>query len=164
MVVRRVAPRRGRRAAPPARRRTADDLIRLARIGRLATADRNGQPHVVPVCFAYDDGAVYIPIDEKPKRVAPRRLRRVRNIEVNPQVALVIDHYEENWTRLRFVLISGTAQMIAEGREYGRALVLLRRKYPQYRAMRLENNPVIKISPQRVVGWAATPPAPGGSA
>jgi PPOX class probable F420-dependent enzyme len=147
VVVRRVA----------ARPRTAADLLRRARVGRLATADPQGQPHVVPVCFAFDGAAVYIAIDDKPKRAAPRRLRRVRNIEANPQVALVIDHYEEDWRCLGFVLMTGTAQMIAEGRDYLRALTLLRRKYRQYRAMRLENNPVIKISPRRTVTWAATP-------
>jgi len=147
VVVRRVA----------ARPRTAAGMLRRARVGRLATADPQGQPHVVPVCFAFDGAAVYIAIDDKPKRAAPRRLRRVRNIEANPQVALVIDHYEEDWRRLGFVLMTGTAQMIAEGRDYLRALTLLRRKYRQYRAMRLENNPVIKISPRRTVAWTATP-------
>ena len=135
----------------------AGAMLAAARVGRLATADVNGRPHVVPVCFAFDGRHLYTPIDEKPKRAAPRRLRRLRNIEANPQVALVVDHYEEDWSRLRFVLVSGTAQVIGEGREHEAAVALLRRKYPQYRGMRLEGRPVIKIAPLHVAAWAASP-------
>ncbi|HTD48415.1 MAG TPA: TIGR03668 family PPOX class F420-dependent oxidoreductase [bacterium] len=134
----------------------AGGMLAEARVGRLATADAEGRPHVVPICFVLDGRNLYSAIDEKPKRAAPRRLRRVRNIEANPQVALVVDHYEEDWRRLRFVLISGTARVIAAGQEHARAVALLRQKYPQYRAMRLEERPVIKISPRRVAAWAAS--------
>ena len=88
-------------------------------------------------------------------RVAPRRLRRVRNIEANPRIALVVDHYEEDWRRLRFALVTGTARIIEDGPEHARAIALLREKYPQYRAMRLEDRPVLVISPNDVVTWAA---------
>ncbi|HEX4835035.1 MAG TPA: TIGR03668 family PPOX class F420-dependent oxidoreductase, partial [bacterium] len=127
-----------------------------ARVARLATADRNGRPHVIPVCFAFDEHALVSAIDEKPKRVSPRALRRIRNVEVNPHVALVVDEYDEDWRRLWYALVFGTAKVIGSGeREHAAAIVRLRRKYPQYRAMRLEDRPVLRIIPQRIVGWAA---------
>jgi PPOX class probable F420-dependent enzyme len=131
----------------------AEAMLRGARVGRLATAGRDGQPHVIPVCFVLDEPEIYTPIDEKPKRTAPRRLRRIRNIEANPQVALVVDHYEEDWRRLRYVLVMGTAELLEAGAEHARAIALLREKYPQYRAMRLEECPIIKITPGRIVTW-----------
>jgi len=149
-------PRRLPRGAPPIASH-AQLMLTEARVGRLATADAEGRPHVVPICFAFDGRHLYSAIDRKPKRAAPRRLRRVRNIEANPQVALVVDDYVEDWRRLRFVLISGTARVIARGREHARAIALLREKYPQYRGMRLEERPVIKISPRHVAAWAASP-------
>jgi len=145
-------PRRVPLPIPP----DAGVMLTEARVGRLATADAKGRPHVIPVCFAFDGRHLYTAIDEKPKRAAPRRLRRVRNIEANPQVALVVDHYEEDWGRLRYVLVSGTARVIADGREHAAAIALLREKYPQYRAMRLEGRPVITISPRRVAAWAGS--------
>jgi PPOX class probable F420-dependent enzyme len=130
-------------------------MLREARVGRLATAGTDGQPHVIPVCFVFDGRAIYTPVDEKRKRAAPRGLRRVRNVKANPQVALVVDHYEEDWRRLRYLLVLGTAQLLEAGTEHARAIALLRDKYPQYRAMRLEERPVIKITPGRVVAWEA---------
>ncbi len=135
--------------------REAGVLLRRARVGRLATADRTGAPHVIPVCFAFDGRVIYSAIDEKPKRVSPRRLRRLRNIDVNPRVALVVDEYDEDWGRLRYVLVRGTAEVIDQGPEHARAVAVLRRKYPQYRRMRLEDRPVLRITPRRLVAWAA---------
>lgn len=132
------------------------------RVARLATADAGGKPLVVPVCFACGKDHIYTVLDEKPKRVAASRLRRVRNIQVNPQVCLLVDHYEEDWSRLAYILVEGTAEVLSEdteSAEHAEALRLLRVKYPQYRAMRLEGRPVIKISPQRIIPWKATPPA-----
>jgi PPOX class probable F420-dependent enzyme len=138
------------------RRAAGTPLLRRARIAHLATADRAGRPHVVPVCFACHKDAVYSAIDEKPKRASPRSLRRVRNIEVNPQVSMVVDEYDEDWRRLRYTLITGTAAVIDPGGpEHAEAVRRLRRKYPQYRAMRLEERPVLRITPQRIVVWAA---------
>jgi PPOX class probable F420-dependent enzyme len=124
-------------------------------VGHLATADRTGAPHVIPVCFVFDGRTVYSAIDEKPKRASPRRLRRVRNIVANPRVALVVDEYDEDWRRLRYVLVRGTARILERGAEHARAIVLLRRKYPQYRLMRLEDRPLLRITPRRFVAWAA---------
>ena len=129
--------------------------LREARVARLATADAEGQPHVVPVCFAFDGVALYVVIDDKPKRAAPQRLRRVRNIIANPKVAVIVDHYEEDWRRLRYTLVTGTARVVESGPEQVRAIVLLREKYPQYRTMRLEDKPVLVISPGRTIAWAA---------
>lgn len=130
--------------------------LHRARVGHLATADRCGRPSVVPVCFALDGSGIVIALDEKPKRVRPRQLRRVRNIQENPHVALVVDHYEEDWRRLRYVLVLGTAELLDPGTsEHAAALRRLRRKYPQYRAMRLEERPAVRITPHRVVAWAA---------
>ena len=131
------------------------------RVARLATADARGKPLVVPVCFACGKDAIYSVLDEKPKRVAASRLRRVRNIQANPQVCLLVDHYEEDWSRLAYILVEGIAEVLTEKTErteHAEALRLLRTKYPQYQAMRLEGRPVIKIAPQRVIRWK---PAPG---
>jgi PPOX class probable F420-dependent enzyme len=125
------------------------------RVGRLATADVRGRPHVVPVCFACDGDALYIAIDAKPKRVAPSRLKRLANIRQNPKVALIVDDYSEDWTRLAYLMIQGEAAILESGAEHDRALVLLRAKYPQYRAMSLEERPVIRIGVERAVGWAS---------
>lgn len=127
--------------------------MRSQRVARLATADAGGQPHVVPICYAFDGRAFYTPIDEKPKRAAPRRLRRLANIAANPQVALVIDRYDDDWSLLAYVLVLGTAEVLEGGGEQRRALALLREKYPQYRQMALEERPLIKVTPARLVSW-----------
>lgn len=139
---------------PGVQRPQTDVMLREARVARLATADARGHPHVIPVCFVFDGRSIYTAVDEKPKRASPKHLRRIRNIEANPEVALVVDHYEEDWARLRYVLVSGTAQVIEGGDDHARAVALLHDKYPQYRAMRLEGRPMIKITPRRVVAWA----------
>jgi PPOX class probable F420-dependent enzyme len=128
------------------------------RVGRLATADAEGRPHAVPVCYACDGEAVYIAIDSKPKRVAPSRLKRLANIRQNPKVALVVDDYSEDWTRLAYLMIQGEAAILDSGAEHDRALVLLRAKYPQYRAMSLEERPVIRIGIDRAAEWASAGP------
>ena len=129
-------------------------LIRSARIAHLATADRFGQPHVVPICFAFDGKSFYSPIDEKPKRAAPTNLKRLRNIRENPQVSLVIDHYNEDWSKLCYVLITGTARILQRGESHRRAVTLLRKKYSQYRRMQIDTRPIIVITPKRITFWA----------
>ena len=128
-----------------------------APVGHLATAGENGAPHVIPVCYAFDGAVLYSILDQKPKRTSHTRLRRVKNIQANPQVALVVDHYEDDWQRLGYVLVVGQAALLLPGDEHSIALRLLREKYQQYRDMDLETNPIIKITPQRVVGWGAVP-------
>jgi len=137
---------------------TPDQLafLHTQRVGRLATADRAGRPHVIPVCYACDRATIYIALDAKPKRVAPQRLRRVRNILENPQVALVIDRYRDDWSVLAYVLIQGTATLLPPtDAEHTSAVALLRARYPQYGAMPIEEQPVIAIRPTAVVGWGA---------
>jgi PPOX class probable F420-dependent enzyme len=126
-----------------------------ARVGRLATADSDGRPHVIPVCFAFDGEAIYIVLDQKPKSVELTRLRRVRNILSNPQASLVVDHYDEDWLELRYVLISCRAEVLnGEDGEAARAVAMVREKYRQYREMDLDGNPVIKLIPQRFTAWS----------
>ena len=123
-----------------------------ARIGHLATADRGGAPHVVPVCYALGADAVYIAIDEKPKRRAVP-LKRERNIAENPQAALVVDRYDEDWTRLGWVILRGPAELLEPGPEHANAQALCRARYPQLRAMRIEGLPVIALRIARVASW-----------
>ena len=121
-------------------------FIARRRVAHLATADAAGRPQVVPVCFALSVAAVYIAIDEKPKRVAAARLKRLRNIAENPEVAIVFDRYEEDWRRLGWVMLRGRAEILEPGGgEHAAALALLRARYPQYAAMDLGSMPVIAI-------------------
>jgi PPOX class probable F420-dependent enzyme len=126
------------------------------RVARLATADGDGRPHNVPVCFAYAPGAVYIALDEKPKDVPPARLKRVRNLLENPNVALVADRYAEDWSVLAYVMVRGRAELVEpDTEEHTAAVRLLRGKYHQYERMRIEDNPVVAIRPVRVASWGA---------
>jgi len=128
-----------------------------ARVGHLSTADALGAPHIIPVCYAFDGQAIYSVLDQKPKRTALVRLKRVRNIQANPRVALVVDHYAEDWRRLWYVLVQGEAVVLGVGQEQATAVRLLRRKYQQYQEMDIDQNPVIKIVPNRVISWTSAP-------
>jgi len=131
----------------------ASRLIHSARVAHLATADRHGQPLVIPICFVFDGKEFFSPIDEKPKRTAPRSLKRVRNIIENPQVSLVIDRYEEDWSRLAYVLVTGKARLLFRGEKHREAVRLLRQKYRQYKAMAIHERPMIAITPKRMTAW-----------
>lgn len=136
--------------------RRVREFLRLARIARLATSDQAGVPHNIPLCFWFDEEArFYFVIDQKPKRLTARGLKRMRNIAENPQVALLIDHYEEQWTALAYVLVHGEAEQVEEPGEYMLALRNLRDKYPQYRTMSLsfESNLMVRIEALRVHVW-----------
>ena len=134
---------------------SAARLIRAVPIAHLATADNSGRPHVIPICFVFDGKRFFSPIDEKPKRAPPARLKRLKNIRENPQIALVIDHYDEDWRNLAYVLVFGKAKVLLRGAIYRQAVKLLRRKYPQYRRMAIDQRPMITITPKRVVTWGA---------
>jgi coenzyme F420-0:L-glutamate ligase / coenzyme F420-1:gamma-L-glutamate ligase len=126
------------------------------RVGRLATADGMGKPHAVPVCFALARASVFIALDEKPKDVPVSRLKRVRNILENPEVALIADRYTEAWDLLAFVMVRGRAELLSpDTEEHAAAVRLLRGKYHQYEAMRIEENPVIAIRPESAASWGA---------
>ena len=107
----------------------------------------------MPVCYAFDGALLYTPIDEKPKRVGASELRRVKNLRENPRVSLVVDDYDEDWSKLAFVIVRGRVEIVERGAELSGALALLREKYPQYRTMALEERPLLVIMPERVVGW-----------
>ena len=129
-------------------------FIQSQRVARLATSDADGHPHVVPVCFAFDGARFYIALDEKPKRVEPRHLRRVRNIEARHEAMLLFDRYDDDWSRLAFVQVYGHAGLLMpDAPDHPAALLLLRERYVQYRSMKLEEYPVIVITPGHVVSW-----------
>ena len=131
-------------------------LFAQVRIAHLATADSKAAPHVIPVCFAYDGPCIYSVIDQKPKRSGAMDLKRVRNILTNPRVALVLDHYEEDWSKLWYLLVTGRAELLESGTEHQKAIELLREKYPQYQRMSIENSPVIKIKMTKLIDWSYT--------
>lgn len=134
----------------------ADELdvtLQDVRVGRLATVDERGRPHVVPIVFVFDAGVVYTPIDAKPKSAPPERLQRVRNIEANPNVQVLIDRYSEDWSELGYLQLRGRAELLESGAEHERAIALLEEKYEQYRDMPLAGRPVIKIAVEREVRW-----------
>jgi PPOX class probable F420-dependent enzyme len=133
------------------------------RVGHLATADTHGRPHVVPVCYAVHGGRLYIAIDEKPKRVAPEELRRLRDVRANPWVCLVVDDYDEDWSRLAWLQVRGRAEHVDDPAERSAALAALRARYRQYRAMDLESRPLLGITPTRVISWHASAAAPGAA-
>ena len=130
-------------------------LLRDARVGRLATADAAGRPLVVPVCYAFDGARCYSAVDAKPKQT--RNLRRLRNIADNPRVSLVVDEWDEDWSRLRWVIVEGRAEVLRAGTEFARTIDLLVAKYPQYRTLPLDRagGAVIAITPERVLAWRA---------
>jgi PPOX class probable F420-dependent enzyme len=128
-------------------------FIRAGRVAHLATADGGGQPLVIPICFAFDGKEFFSPIDEKPKQVSPHKLKRLRNIEENSQVSLVIDRYGEDWRKLAYVLVTGQARIILTGQKHRKAVSLLRRKYRQYHSMAIEQRPMIVIKPLSIKVW-----------
>jgi PPOX class probable F420-dependent enzyme len=123
------------------------------RVGRLATADRDAVPHIMPVCFVLSGDALYITIDEKPKRQPDTKLKRLRNIAENPAVAILFDRYDDDWMQLGWVLLHGCAEILDDGAEHDTAQVLLRTRYPQLRPMRIAHHAVIVIRITRSVSW-----------
>jgi PPOX class probable F420-dependent enzyme len=120
-----------------------------ARVARLATADAAGRPHLVPVVFAVDGDEVVSAVDAKPKRTT--RLRRLANVRENPRVALLADHYEEDWDALWWVRADGRARVLERDE---RALALLAARYPRYRDAP-PAGPVLVVRVERWSGWRA---------
>ena len=133
---------------PPA---IAEEHFAQARIGRLATVTPAGRPHVVPVCFALHDGVVYTAVDAKPK--ARTALARLANVRATGRASVLVDHYEEDWSRLWWVRVEGAAEVL----ESTGAIDALAAKYAQYRRTR-PAGPVIAITPERWVSWVASEP------
>jgi PPOX class probable F420-dependent enzyme len=129
-------------------------FLDLSRVAHLATADRAGVPHLVPVCFCLDGTSLYITVDEKPKRTDVP-LKRLRNIAENPMVAVTVDRWDEDWTRLGWVMLRGSAEILNDGNQHDAAQDQLRLRYPQYRTMDLAKLPVIAVRIQRVLSWGA---------
>ena len=128
------------------------------RVARLATASGKGEPHVIPFCYGLVGDDIYFVIDEKPKSTV-RSLKRLKNIRANPQVALVVDDYSDDWTQLAYLLVRGRATLVEDRAEYGQALRQLQIRYAQYVAMSLtfETNPMVRIAPEWVKMWRSAP-------
>jgi PPOX class probable F420-dependent enzyme len=121
---------------------------------RLATADGQGRPHLVVMTFAVQGDMVFSAVDQKPK--SGRALKRLRNVEENPQVALLADEYAEDWDTLWWARADGQAVVLTEPREMAEPLGLLVSRYSQYRAAP-PAGPVLAVTVQRWSGWAAIP-------
>ena len=151
-----------RRATHPSRTQSRRRLIdaeeitrRLteARSATLGTVDHAGRPHLVPIVFAYREGRLYTAVDRKPK--STRRLKRLRNIEGNPDVSVLLDRYDDDWTRLWWIRIDGTARVIDSGPAFRKGIALLTRKYQPYGAQP-PPGPVIEIRVETIRAWSAT--------
>ena len=122
-----------------------------APVARLATVTAEGRPHLVPVVFAVDDEVIYTAIDAKPK--STQRLRRLANIEANPHVSLLVDHYSDDWSQLWWVRADGTATVHHTGRVLAHGYGLLRAKYPRYRAV-ARTGAVIAVTVDQWSSWS----------
>ena len=123
-------------------------------VARLATVDGDGRPHLVPCCFAFNGDVAYSVVDHKPKR-SPA-LRRLDNIRSNPSVCLLVDHYEDDWSRLWWVRFDGRARILDSGPEHASAVALLCAKYEQYRVTPPSSGTVIAIDVGDVRSWSAS--------
>jgi len=110
---------------------------------------------VVPICYAFDGRALYSAVDAKPKQAPPEGLKRIRNLRENPRVSIVIDEYDEDWSRLRYVIIQGQADLLTDGPQFAHGVDLLVAKYAQYRTLGLprERGLMIRVTPRRVSSW-----------
>ena len=142
----------------------ARTFVEAARRATLATIADDGRPRLVPVCFvvAGPDAVprIYTPLDDKPKQVAdPIRLARVRDIARRPEVTLLVDRWDEDWTRLAWVRLDGRADLLApdDAAEHATAVSALREKHSQYRDHALDERPLIRIAVARVVWWGRLP-------
>jgi PPOX class probable F420-dependent enzyme len=127
--------------------------INGAMVARLATVGHDGRPHIVPITFALDDDTIYFAIDFKPKKTAD--LQRLRNIEANPSVSVLVDHYDEDWTKLWWVRADGDARIVIDGATFEKGIALLAQRYAQYRSAR-PAGPVVPIAIERMTGWSAS--------
>jgi PPOX class probable F420-dependent enzyme len=134
-------------------------LIERARVARLATVDSESKPHLVPVVFVFDGNCFFIPIDKKRKEVKPEKLKRIKNIQNNPNVVLLIDEYSDDWTRLAFVMVQGKASIASKTQgnlQMQEAYKKLITKYPQYQRIGLGEMCII-LKPEKVASWGAIP-------
>jgi PPOX class probable F420-dependent enzyme len=134
----------------------AQQRLAAARIGRLATVRADGRPHVVPIVFAVEGDTVYSIADPKPKRGPD--LLRFRNIAANPAVALLVDHYDEDWNRLWWVRADGVARVVDDGPERETTIRLLRAKYPQYAEWSTPFGAAMVMRLERLSSWSLDQP------
>jgi PPOX class probable F420-dependent enzyme len=129
----------------------ARDHFAGARVARLATAGDDGHPHIVPIVFALQGNRIYSAVDQKPK--STQSLKRLANIAANPRVAVLADHYEEDWAKLWWVRADGRARILDPDRdeEAQAAVGLLRDRYPQQRV----TGAVLAVDVERWSGWSA---------
>jgi len=138
----------------------ARELLATVRVAHLATSDQYARPHVVPVVFVWRDAVLYTPLDRKPKRDDDwHALRRVRNIETNGRVAIVVDRYDEDWSQLAWVLLEGVAAILESGEERDAAAGLLVKKYAQYEMLSLEGRPIVRVEIEHATEWSGEPPS-----
>jgi PPOX class probable F420-dependent enzyme len=128
-------------------------FLEAHRVARLATADARARPHVVPICYALAGDTLYFTIDEKPKKRPGASLKRLTNLRENPFAALVVDRYDEDWSRLGWVMVQGRAEILDAGPEHDRAQATLRARYPQLAAMRIEHLPVVAVRIDHAASW-----------
>ncbi|MEE8395523.1 MAG: TIGR03668 family PPOX class F420-dependent oxidoreductase [bacterium] len=129
-------------------------FLRAARVGRMATVDQLGLPAVLPICFQIEGTALYTVVDDKPKNVEPMRLQRLGDLGANPSLAVAVDRWDEDWSRLGWVLLRGTAEILAPlSSDQRRAVDLLRAKYPQYRSINLKDQPALRINIMGAHHW-----------
>jgi PPOX class probable F420-dependent enzyme len=129
-----------------------DPRLAAARVARLATTDPDGRPHLVPIVFALDGDTLYSAVDRKRKR--SRTLRRIENARARPDVTVLVDHYDDDWSGLWWIRLRGRARVLDAGEEHDRALALLRDKYPQYRD-EPPGGPVLAVDVTDVRSWSA---------
>jgi PPOX class probable F420-dependent enzyme len=134
----------------------ARERFAVARVARLASVSSDGRPHAVPIVFAVAGDTLYFAVDAKAKRTTA--LRRLANIAADPRVAVLADHYADDWAELWWVRADGSARVV-EGQEAAIALRLLADRYPQYVAQP-PPGPVVAIDVERWSGWAATAAGP----
>lgn len=132
-----------------------DHFIERQPVARFASVDEHGQPHIVPIVFAYDGWRLFTPIDRKPKRAGARQLQRVRDIQNNPQVTVLFDEYHDDWSKLAWVQVRGLASFVETGPERDLGVTLLTEKYPQYQNGSLADRPVIVIAVESMNSWRA---------
>ena len=131
-------------------------LIERSRVARLASVDDKSRPHIVPICFVLVSDKLYTIVDDKPKsRDLP--LRRLVNIQANPNVSVIVDHYEDDWNALEYLQLRGQAGLVSDGAVFLTVRAALRQKYDPYRSMnlRLQAHPLIEITIERLHYWHA---------
>ena len=131
----------------------ARERFASSRVAHLATIDESGRPHIVPITFAIAGDTIYFAVDQKPKRTPD--LQRLRNIESNPRVAVLVDHYAEDWRTLWWARADGTARVLKQDVEAARAIAMLVERYAQYREA-VPGGPVVAIHVERWSGWSFT--------